>query len=76
MTLTLAAAQLDFVVGDIAGNAVENLFLRPAFTEASDDAVKGIAIALAEDSRRRTTSWHATCRTMKASTRSNGVRGS
>jgi len=77
MTLKLAIAQLNFVVGDIAGNAekivdaarqahaqgarllltpelsiagyaAEDLFLRPAFTEACDDAVKGIAAALAD----------------------------
>ncbi|WP_431112417.1 NAD+ synthase [Variovorax paradoxus] len=76
MTLKLAIAQLNFVVGDIVGNAkkivdaaqqayaegarllltpelsvagyaAEDLFLRPAFTEACDDAVKGIAAALA-----------------------------
>jgi NAD+ synthase (glutamine-hydrolysing) len=76
MTLKLAIAQLNFVVGDLAGNAkkivdaaheayaagarllltpelsiagyaAEDLFLRPAFTEACDDAVKGIAAALA-----------------------------
>jgi NAD+ synthase (glutamine-hydrolysing) len=76
MTLKLAVAQLNFVVGDLAGNAkkivdaaqqayaegarllltpelsiagyaAEDLFLRPAFTEACDDAVKGIAAALA-----------------------------
>lgn len=75
MTLKLAIAQLNFVVGDLAGNAkkivdaaraaysqgarllltpelsiagyaAEDLFLRPAFTEACDDAVKGIAAAL------------------------------
>jgi NAD+ synthase (glutamine-hydrolysing) len=77
MTLKLAIAQLNFVVGDLAGNAkkivdaarrahaqgarllltpelsiagyaAEDLFLRPAFTEACDDAVKGIAAALAD----------------------------
>jgi NAD+ synthase (glutamine-hydrolysing) len=32
----------------IAGYAAEDLFLRPAFTEACDDAVKGIAAALAD----------------------------
>ncbi|MDO9438203.1 NAD+ synthase [Hydrogenophaga sp.] len=76
MTLKLAIAQLNFVVGDLVGNArkivdaarqahaqgarllltpelsiagyaAEDLFLRPAFTEACDDAVKGIAAALA-----------------------------
>ncbi len=77
MTLKLAIAQLNFVVGDLVGNAqkivgaareahaqgarllltpelsiagyaAEDLFLRPAFTEACDDAVKGIATALAD----------------------------
>ncbi|MNP97330.1 Glutamine-dependent NAD(+) synthetase [compost metagenome] len=77
MTLKLAIAQLNFVVGDLVGNAqkivgaareayaqgarllltpelsiagyaAEDLFLRPAFTEACDDAVKGIAAALAD----------------------------
>lgn len=77
MTLKLAIAQLNFVVGDVVGNAkkivdaareshaqgarllltpelsiagyaAEDLFLRPAFTEACDDAVKGIAAALAD----------------------------
>ncbi|MFM9923479.1 NAD+ synthase [Variovorax sp. H27-G14] len=77
MTLKLAIAQLNFVVGDLVGNAkkivdatrqahaqgarllltpelsiagyaAEDLFLRPAFTEACDDAVKGIASALAD----------------------------
>jgi len=77
MTLKLAIAQLNFVVGDLPGNArkivaaareahaqgarllltpelsiagyaAEDLFLRPAFTEACDDAVKGIAAALAD----------------------------
>ncbi|MDH6594730.1 NAD+ synthase (glutamine-hydrolyzing) [Variovorax sp. TBS-050B] len=77
MTLKLAIAQLNFVVGDLAGNAkkivdaarrahaegarllltpelsiagyaAEDLFLRPAFTETCDDAVKGIASALAD----------------------------
>ena len=77
MTLKLAIAQLNFVVGDIAGNtrriveaartayadgarllltpelsicgyAAEDLFLRPAFIAACDDAVKDIAAALAD----------------------------
>jgi len=77
MTLKLAIAQLNFVVGDLVGNAqkivgaareayaqgarllltpelsiagyaAEDLFLRPAFTEACDDAVKGIAAALVD----------------------------
>lgn len=77
MTLKLAIAQLNFVVGDLVGNAqkivgaareayaqgarllltpelsiagyaAEDLLLRPAFTEACDDAVKGIAAALAD----------------------------
>jgi len=77
MTLKIAIAQLDFVVGDIAGNArkiagaaraaydggarllltpelsiagyaAEDLFLRPAFTEACDEAVRGLAVELAD----------------------------
>ncbi|AMM26502.1 NAD+ synthase [Variovorax sp. PAMC 28711] len=77
MTLKIAIAQLNFVVGDLAGNAhkivgvarqahaegarllltpelsiagyaAEDLFLRPAFTEACDAAVHGIAAALAD----------------------------
>ena len=77
MTLKLAIAQLNFVVGDVAGNtrriieaartayadgarllltpelsicgyAAEDLFLRPAFIAACDDAVKAIAAALAD----------------------------
>ncbi|RZI95106.1 MAG: NAD+ synthase, partial [Variovorax sp.] len=77
MTLKIAIAQLNFVVGDLAGNAqkivdaarhahaegarllltpelsiagyaAEDLFLRPAFTEACDAAVLGIAAALAD----------------------------
>ena len=77
MTLKLAIAQLNFVVGDLAGNArkivdaarhayaegarllltpelsiagyaAEDLFLRPAFTERCDEAVRGIAAALAD----------------------------
>ncbi|QOF75983.1 NAD+ synthase [Variovorax sp. 38R] len=77
MTLKLAIAQLNFVVGDLVGNAqkivgaareayvqgarllltpelsiagyaAEDLLLRPAFTEACDDAVKGIAAALTD----------------------------
>jgi NAD+ synthase (glutamine-hydrolysing) len=72
MTLKLCVAQLNFVVGDLAGNAqkiidaartayaegarlvltpelsicgyaAEDLFLRPAFTAACDDAVKTVA---------------------------------
>lgn len=77
MTLHIAIAQLNFVVGDLAGNArrivdaarqahadgarllltpelsiagyaAEDLFLRPAFTAACDDAVLGIAAELAD----------------------------
>ncbi|RYF78585.1 MAG: NAD+ synthase, partial [Comamonadaceae bacterium] len=77
MTLQIAIAQLNFVVGDIAGNArrivdaarqahaegarllltpelsiagyaAEDLFLRPAFTAACDEAVLGIAAELAD----------------------------
>jgi len=77
MTLQIAIAQLNFVVGDIPGNArrivdaarqahaggarllltpelsiagyaAEDLFLRPAFTAACDDAVLGIAAELAD----------------------------
>ena len=76
MTLKLCVAQLNFVVGDLAGNAqkiidaartayadgarlvltpelsicgyaAEDLFLRPAFTAACDDAVKTVARELA-----------------------------
>jgi len=76
MTLKICVAQLDFVVGDLAGNAqkiidaarsvyqqgvrlmltpelsicgyaAEDLFLRPAFIHACDDAVKSVATALA-----------------------------
>ncbi len=76
MTLQLCVAQLNFVVGDVAGNAqkiieaaeqayaggarllltpelsicgyaAEDLFLRPAFIHACDDAVKSVAQALA-----------------------------
>ncbi len=76
MNLKLAIAQLNFVVGDVTGNArriieaahsayaegarllltpelsvcgyaAEDLFLRPAFVAACDDAVKAIAAALA-----------------------------
>jgi NAD+ synthase (glutamine-hydrolysing) len=76
MTLKICVAQLNFVVGDLAGNAqkiidaartayaegarlvltpelsicgyaAEDLFLRPAFTAACDDAVKTVARALA-----------------------------
>ena len=76
MTLKLCVAQLNFVVGDMAGNsqkiiaaarsayadgvrllltpelsicgyAAEDLFLRPAFIAACDDAVKAVARALA-----------------------------
>ncbi len=76
MTLQLCVAQLNFVVGDLAGNAqkiiaaartayadgarlvltpelsicgyaAEDLFLRPAFTAACDDAVKTVARELA-----------------------------
>ena len=81
MTLQLCVAQLDFVVGDMAGNArrivdcaresyargvrlvltpelslcgyaAEDLFLRPSFIDACDDALKSIASALADDGRR------------------------
>ncbi len=77
MTLRLAIAQLDFVVGDIAGNArkisqaarsayaegarllltpelsiagyaAEDLFLRPSFVEACDQAVQALARELAD----------------------------
>lgn len=77
MTLQIAIAQFNFVVGDIAGNAqriidaareahangarllltpelsiagyaAEDLFLRPAFTAACDEAVLGIAAALSD----------------------------
>ena len=77
MTLKLAIAQLNFVVGDVAGNArriieaartahaegarllltpelsicgyaAEDLFLRPAFVNACDDAVQAVAAALAD----------------------------
>jgi NAD+ synthase (glutamine-hydrolysing) len=77
MTLKLCVAQLNFVVGDMAGNAqkiidaarqahadgarllltpelsicgyaAEDLFLRPAFIAACDDAVKSVAAALAD----------------------------
>ncbi len=76
MTLRICIAQLNFVVGDLAGNAqkiidaahtahangaqllltpelsicgyaAEDLFLRPAFIAACDDAVKTVASALA-----------------------------
>ncbi len=76
MTLKICVAQLDFVVGDLAGNAqktiaaaqsayrdgarllltpelsicgyaAEDLFLRPVFIQACDDAVKSVARALA-----------------------------
>ena len=76
MTLTLCVAQLNFVVGDLQGNAqkiisaaqaayadgarllltpelsicgyaAEDLYLRPAFIQACDDAVKTVASALA-----------------------------
>ena len=76
MTLQICVAQLNFVVGDMAGNArkiidtareayargtrlvltpelsicgyaAEDLFLRPAFIDACDDALKTIAEALA-----------------------------
>ena len=76
MTLKICVAQLDFVVGDLTGNAqkiidaahaayrdgarllltpelsicgyaAEDLFLRPAFIQACDDAVKSVAHALA-----------------------------
>jgi NAD+ synthase (glutamine-hydrolysing) len=76
MTLKLVIAQLNFVVGDLAGNsqkiidaarsayadgarllltpelsicgyAAEDLFLRPAFISACDDAVKTVAFELA-----------------------------
>jgi NAD+ synthase (glutamine-hydrolysing) len=77
MSLTLCVAQLNFVVGDMAGNAqkiiaaarqaytegarliltpelsicgyaAEDLFLRPSFIAACDDAVQKIALELAE----------------------------
>ncbi|GAB4112784.1 MAG: NAD+ synthase [Tibeticola sp.] len=77
MTLRIAVAQLDFVVGDMAGNArriieaarsahaqgarllltpelsicgyaAEDLFLRPAFIAACDDAVNQVRAALAD----------------------------
>lgn len=77
MTLKLAIAQLNFVVGDLAGNArkivdaardaygqgarllltpelsicgyaAEDLFLRPAFVTACDDAVRAAAAELAD----------------------------
>ncbi len=76
MTLQLCIAQLNFVVGDLEGNArkiidtaqdayaqgarlvltpelsicgyaAEDLFLRPAFIQACNDAVKAVAQALA-----------------------------
>jgi len=76
MTLSICVAQLNFVVGDMAGNAqkiidaaheahargvrllltpelatcgyaAEDLFLRPAFIDACDDALKAIASATA-----------------------------
>ncbi|MEO8545492.1 MAG: NAD+ synthase [Burkholderiaceae bacterium] len=76
MNLKICVAQLDFVVGDMPGNAkkiidaaraayadgallmltpelsicgyaAEDLFLRPAFIQACDDAVKSVAEALA-----------------------------
>ena len=76
MTLKLCVAQLNFIVGDLEGNAqkiitaardayadgarllltpelsicgyaAEDLFLRPAFIHACDDAVKSVAQALA-----------------------------
>ncbi|NBW67564.1 MAG: NAD+ synthase [Betaproteobacteria bacterium] len=77
MTLLISVAQLNFVVGDMAGNAqkiidtarsahqrgvrllltpelsicgyaAEDLFLRPSFIQACDDALKIIASALAD----------------------------
>jgi NAD+ synthase (glutamine-hydrolysing) len=77
MTLKLAIAQLNFVVGDLTGNArkivgaardayaqgarllltpelsicgyaAEDLFLRPAFVAACDEAVRGVARELAD----------------------------
>ena len=77
MTLHISVAQLNFVVGDMAGNArqiiefsrqayargarlvltpelsicgyaAEDLFLRPAFIDACDDALKTIASGLAD----------------------------
>ena len=77
MTLQLCVAQLDFVVGDMAGNArrivdcaresyargvrlvltpelslcgyaAEDLFLRPSFIDACDDALNSIASELAD----------------------------
>ncbi len=76
MTIPICVAQLNFVVGDMAGNArkiidaahqahgrgvrllltpelalcgyaAEDLFLRPAFIEANDDALKAVAQATA-----------------------------
>ena len=76
MTLKICVAQLNFVVGDMSGNAqkiieaaqaaytdgvrllltpelsicgyaAEDLFLRPAFMAACDDAVKSVARAMA-----------------------------
>ena len=77
MTIPICVAQLNFVVGDMAGNArkiidaaqqahnrgvrllltpelalcgyaAEDLFLRPAFIDACDDALKAVAQATAE----------------------------
>ena len=77
MTLLLSVAQLNYVVGDMAGNAqkiidaartgyqrgvrllltpelsicgyaAEDLFLRPSFIQACDDALKSIVTALAD----------------------------
>ncbi|MDM0103371.1 NAD+ synthase [Variovorax sp. J22R24] len=77
MTLKLAIAQLNFVVGDLTGNArkivdaarsahaqgarllltpelsicgyaAEDMFLRPAFVSACDDAVSAVAVELAD----------------------------
>jgi NAD+ synthase (glutamine-hydrolysing) len=77
MTLQLCVAQLDFVVGDMSGNAqrivdlaraaydrgvrlvltpelslcgyaAEDLFLRPSFIDACDDALNSIAVGLAD----------------------------
>ena len=77
MTIPICVAQLNFVVGDMAGNArkiidaaqqahnqgvrllltpelalcgyaAEDLFLRPAFIDACDDALKAVVLATAE----------------------------
>jgi NAD+ synthase (glutamine-hydrolysing) len=95
MTLKLCVAQLNFIVGDLEGNAhkiitaakdaysdgarllltpelsicgyaAEDLFLRPAFIQACDDAVKAVAHALAGLSEMTVVVGHASggdCRT-------------